>query len=44
MQISAQPHTCPADNLGDCGDSDDWEGEFFPGITKIKYEVDLLKA
>ncbi|KAF8680618.1 hypothetical protein HU200_045720 [Digitaria exilis] len=33
--------TCPADLDSKCegGASDDWEGEFFPGIPKIKYEV-----
>ncbi|EMS46439.1 Xylose isomerase [Triticum urartu] len=37
--IAAQ-ETCPADIDAKCGDaaSDDWEGEFFPGITKIRYE------
>ncbi|XP_020696238.1 xylose isomerase isoform X2 [Dendrobium catenatum] len=32
--------TCPADINAKCGDdsSDGWEGEFFPGISKIKYE------
>ncbi|KAK6944252.1 hypothetical protein RJ641_025354, partial [Dillenia turbinata] len=30
--------TCPADLGGDCSDSGEWEGEFFPGIPKIKYE------
>lgn len=38
LQI-ANPPTCDA-NLGeDCGDSSEWQGEFFPGIPKIKYEV-----
>nr|AFK33995.1 unknown [Lotus japonicus] len=32
------PETCPANDLGKCGDSDEWKGEFFPGISKIKYE------
>lgn len=41
MQIAA-PETCPANDLGKCGDSDEWKGEFFPGISKIKYEVDLI--
>lgn len=40
-QIAA-PETCPAKDVGNCGDSDDWEGEFFPDIPKIKYEVDLF--
>uniref|UniRef100_M8AYY4 Xylose isomerase n=1 Tax=Aegilops tauschii TaxID=37682 RepID=M8AYY4_AEGTA len=37
--IAAQ-ETCPADIDAKCGDaaSDGWEGEFFPGITKIRYE------
>ncbi|PKA62259.1 Xylose isomerase [Apostasia shenzhenica] len=37
---SAVPETCPADINGDCGDgsSDTWQGDFFPGIPKIKYE------
>ncbi|KAK1305814.1 Xylose isomerase [Acorus calamus] len=32
--------TCPANLKAGCGgdDSDGWEGEFFPGIPKIKYE------
>ncbi|KAK1306047.1 Xylose isomerase [Acorus calamus] len=32
--------TCPANLEAGCGgaDSDGWEGEFFPGIPKIKYE------
>jgi hypothetical protein len=40
FQIAAQ-ETCPADLDAKCGDgaADDWEGEFFPGISKIKYEV-----
>ena len=40
LKIAAQ-ETCPADLDAKCGDgaSDDWEGEFFPGISKIKYEV-----
>lgn len=38
----AVPETCPAANVGKCGDPDDWEGEFFPGISKIKYEVNFL--
>lgn len=42
-QIAA-PETCPAKDLGKCGDSDEWKGEFFPGVTKIKYEVDLFIA
>ncbi|KAK7329832.1 hypothetical protein VNO77_24012 [Canavalia gladiata] len=32
------PGTCPANDVDKCGDSDGWEGEFFPGIPKIKYE------
>ncbi|XP_054793399.1 xylose isomerase-like isoform X1 [Prosopis cineraria] len=38
VQISAQPQTCPVENVDECGDSDGWEGEFFPGIPPIKYE------
>ncbi|KAG6410472.1 hypothetical protein SASPL_128533 [Salvia splendens] len=34
---AAPPPTCPADVSSDCG-SGEWEGDFFPGITKIKYE------
>ncbi|KAK8946408.1 Xylose isomerase [Platanthera zijinensis] len=36
----ASPQTCPANINTNCGDSssDEWEGEFFPGISKIKYE------
>ena len=37
-QIAA-PQICPADNGAKCSDLDGWEGEFFPGIPKIKYEV-----
>ena len=38
LQI-ANPPTCDA-NLGEaCSDSSEWQGEFFPGIPKIKYEV-----
>lgn len=36
---SADPPTCPADLGGKCSDSDDWQGDFFPEIPKIKYEV-----
>ncbi|GER52635.1 xylose isomerase family protein [Striga asiatica] len=33
------PPTCPADITGDCSaNGGEWEGEFFPGIPKIKYE------
>ncbi|KAG4959068.1 hypothetical protein JHK87_035701 [Glycine soja] len=38
QQIGA-PQTCAANDADKCGDSDEWEGEFFPGIPKIKYEV-----
>lgn len=38
-QIAVGPPTCPADGSSGCGDSDEWEGEFFPGIPNIKYEV-----
>ncbi|PNX64577.1 xylose isomerase-like protein, partial [Trifolium pratense] len=36
--VIGAPQTCPATNDAKCGDSDDWEGDFFPGIPKIKYE------
>ncbi|BAT76701.1 hypothetical protein VIGAN_01474800 [Vigna angularis var. angularis] len=36
--VVATPQTCPASNVDQCGDSDGWEGEFFPEIAKIKYE------
>ncbi|KAI5557090.1 hypothetical protein BDE02_18G078600 [Populus trichocarpa] len=36
--FAAGPPTCPADLGGKCSDSGEWEGEFFPGIPKIKYE------
>jgi xylose isomerase len=36
--VSADPPTCPADLGGKCSDSDDWQGDFFPEIPKIKYE------
>lgn len=36
---SADPPTCPADLEGKCSDSDDWQGDFFPEIPNIKYEV-----
>ncbi|PWA76423.1 Xylose isomerase [Artemisia annua] len=38
--VICEPPTCPADLDGDCGvdNSGEWEGEFFPGIPKIKYE------
>lgn len=41
LQIAEGPHTCPANLEAKCdgGSSDGWEGEFFPGIPKIKYEV-----
>nr|XP_023915753.1 xylose isomerase-like [Quercus suber] len=36
--VIANPPTCDA-NLGEaCSDSSEWQGEFFPGIPKIKYE------
>lgn len=40
LAVIALPQTCPADINVNCGDSssDGWEGEFFPGISKIKYE------
>lgn len=42
FQIAGAPPTCPADLSEKCADSDDWEGEFFPGIPNIKYEVKRL--
>nr|XP_028947161.1 xylose isomerase-like [Malus domestica] len=37
--VIADSPTCPASDLGSgCSGSDEWEGEFFPGIPKIKYE------
>lgn len=40
MQIAVGPPTCPADVSSGCAsDADEWEGEFFPGIPKIKFEV-----
>lgn len=35
----AEPQTCPADVASKCADNEEWEGEFFPSIPKIKYEV-----
>ncbi|GAB2267461.1 hypothetical protein Dimus_002444 [Dionaea muscipula] len=35
--LAVGPPTCPADDASGCSD-DDWEGEFFSGIPKIKYE------
>lgn len=34
---AAAPPTCPANIETSCGNGE-WEGEFFPGIPKIKYE------
>lgn len=43
MQTAAGPPTCPADNASGCDSgSGEWEGEFFPGIPKIKYEVKFV--
>ncbi|MFS8019894.1 putative xylose isomerase [Helianthus anomalus] len=44
--ICEPPPTCPANLDGECRtkDSEEWEGEFFPGIPKIKYEVRRLIA
>ncbi|KAG4929706.1 hypothetical protein AAZX31_17G064200 [Glycine max] len=36
--VIGAPQTCPANNEDKCGDSDEWKGEFFPDIPKIKYE------
>lgn len=40
-QIAVGPPTCPVDVEAECnvGGSDDWKGEFFPGIPQIRYEV-----
>ncbi|KAG4970082.1 hypothetical protein JHK82_035778 [Glycine max] len=38
------PQTCAANDADKCGDSDEWEGEFFPGIPKIKYEGPSSKS
>ncbi|KAK8677427.1 hypothetical protein V6N13_142965 [Hibiscus sabdariffa] len=35
---NAVPETCPADLGEKCGEDGEWEGEFFPGVPKIKYE------
>ncbi|CAI9765748.1 unnamed protein product [Fraxinus pennsylvanica] len=35
LSIAAGPPTCPAD---------EWKGEFFPGIPKIKYEARFMEA
>uniref|UniRef100_A0A1D1XEE8 Xylose isomerase n=1 Tax=Anthurium amnicola TaxID=1678845 RepID=A0A1D1XEE8_9ARAE len=35
--IAGSPQTCPADLNAKCDDGE-WEGEFFPGIPKVKYE------
>lgn len=42
MQIAGAPPTCAANLDSKCADSDEWKGEFFPGIPKIKYEVNSL--
>lgn len=42
LQIAEIPKTCPANREVKC-DGDGWEGEFFPGISKIKYEVTFHK-
>ncbi|XP_058103330.1 xylose isomerase-like [Magnolia sinica] len=38
--VAVGPPICSADLGGECSDaaSDDWKGEFFPDIKKIKYE------
>ncbi|TYI29341.1 hypothetical protein ES332_A05G309900v1 [Gossypium tomentosum] len=36
--VNAVPETCPANLGGKCGEDGEWEGEFFPGVPKIKYE------
>lgn len=42
-QIALAAQTCPANLEAKCdGDSSDgWQGEFFPEIPKIKYEVSI---
>ncbi|CAN6896101.1 unnamed protein product, partial [Brassica oleracea var. botrytis] len=37
--VSADPQTCPAESGAKCSGSGEWEGEFFPDIPHIKYEV-----
>ncbi|XP_052199716.1 xylose isomerase isoform X3 [Diospyros lotus] len=39
--IAGSPPTCPAGLSSGCGE---WEGEFFPGIPKIKYEGPSSKS
>lgn len=41
LQNAEGPQTCAANLEAKCdgGSSDGWKGEFFPGISKIKYEV-----
>ncbi|KAF3774077.1 Xylose isomerase [Nymphaea thermarum] len=38
--IAVGPPTCPVDVEAECtvGGSDNWKGEFFPGIPQIRYE------
>ncbi|KHN34792.1 Xylose isomerase [Glycine soja] len=43
-QMIGAPQTCAANDADKCGDSDEWEGEFFPGIPKIKYEGPSSKS
>lgn len=40
FSLAAAPQTCPANVEEGCsaGSDDDWKGEFFPAIPKIKYE------
>lgn len=40
LTVISMPQTCPSDINAKCdhGSSDEWEGEFFPGISTIKYE------
>ncbi|KAH9806044.1 Xylose isomerase [Citrus sinensis] len=38
LVIAGAPPTCAANLDSKCADSDEWKGEFFPGIPKIKYE------
>ena len=41
---NAAPQTCPADLGGKCAEDGEWEGEFFPGIPNIKYEVKMVTS
>lgn len=43
MQFLKEPQSCPADIVAECTDSGEWEGEFFPEINKINYEVIIFR-